>query len=292
MRIVIRAGGVGTRLWPWSRSDRPKQFLPLFDGRSPVQVAWDRFAQSDLASADEMYLSVGKESLDLALEQLPQVPRDQIIVEPALRDTAAAIGLETVWVTHRGGEAVIASLGSDHYVGAPDQFVRALAAAEDFIEERPGCLVAIACEPTRVEPNYGHVKKGEQLAEYDGMPVFRVAGFTEKPEYRTAQAYTESGEYLWNANFFVWASETLMKQFQEFEPEMHAQFVELREAVEGPDFREAVRAIYPRIKKTAIDYAVLEPSARAGRMAVIPAAMEWSDIGSWATLTDAFPPDG
>jgi hypothetical protein len=143
-----------------------------------------------------------------------------------------------------------------------------------------------------VEPNYGHVKKGEQLAEYDGMPVFQVAEFTEKPDYRTAQTYTESGEYLWNANFFVWASETLMKQFHEFEPEMHAQFVELQEAIQRPDFREAVRAIYPRIKKTAVDYAVLEPSARAGRMAVISAAMEWSDIGSWATLTDAFPPDG
>lgn len=291
MRIVIRAGGVGTRLWPWSRSDRPKQFLPLFSGRSPVQVAWDRFAGSGLAGTDEVYLSVGKESLDLALEQLPELPRDQIITEPALRDTAAAVGLETVWVTHRGGECVIASLGSDHYVGKPAAFIRALEAAEDFVEHNPGYLVTIACEPTRVEANYGHVGKGELLGEYDGVPVHRVSEFREKPEYREAERLTESGDYLWNANFFVWASETLMKQFHEFEPEMYEVFIELQEAIKEPDFRESLRAIYPRLKKTAIDYAVLEPAARAGRMAVVPVAMEWSDIGSWATLTDAFPPD-
>jgi len=291
MRIVIRAGGVGTRLWPWSRSDRPKQFLPLFRGQSSVQVAWQRFAESGLASPDEIYLSVGKESLDLALQQLPEVPRGQLIVEPALRDTAAAIGLETIWVTQRGGEAIIASLGSDHYVGKPGEFVKALSAARQFIQQHPGYLVAIACEPTRVEADYGHVRKGEVLAEHEGVPVHQVAEFTEKPDARAAQRYTESGEYLWNANFFVWASETLMKQFEEFEPQMHESFLRLREAAEGADFRDAVRQVYPSIKKTAIDYAVLEPAARAGRMAVIPVAMEWSDIGSWATLTDAFPAD-
>ncbi len=291
MRIVIRAGGVGTRLWPWSRSDRPKQFLPLFKGKSSVQAAWERFAQCGLAAPDEMYLSVGKDSLDLALEQLPGVLPEQFIVEPALRDTAAAIGLETIWITRRGGEAIIASLGSDHYVGKPDEFIRAVSAAQKFVEHNPTYLVAIACEPTRVETNYGHLRKGEELGEYGGVQVYQVAEFTEKPDDRSARHYTESGDYLWNANFFVWASETLMKQFSEFEPEMYELFMELREAAQTPDFREAVHEAYRRVKKIAIDYAVLEPAARAGRMAVIPVAMEWSDIGSWATLTDAFPAD-
>ena len=291
MRIVIRAGGVGTRLWPWSRSDRPKQFLPLTEGRSPVQIAYDRFARAGLAAPDEIYVSVGKESLDLALTQLPEVSREQFIVEPALRDTAAAVGLETAYVTARGGECIIASLGSDHYVGRPDEFVKALAAAEEFLRENPGYLVAIACEPTRVETNYGHIRKGKVLAECGGVPVHKVTEFVEKPEYRLAEGYTESGEYLWNANFFVWASETLMKQFQRFEPSMYDLLIELREALNAGDFREELRSVYPRIKKVAIDYAILEPTAKAGRMAVIPVAMEWSDIGSWATLTDAYPPD-
>jgi mannose-1-phosphate guanylyltransferase len=291
MRIIIRAGGVGTRLWPWSRTDRPKQFLPLFEGRSAVQVAWERFAKSGLAGPQEMYLSVGKQSLDLALDEIPGISHDQIIVEPALRDTAAAIGLETVWVTHRGGECVIASLGSDHYVGKPDEFIRALSVAEKFVQREPRYLVAIGCEPTRVEADYGYIRKGDSLGDCEGMPVHKVAEFTEKPDLRTAERYVESGDYLWNANFFVWASDALMKQFREFEPEMYDLFMELQEAVKLPDFREAVRSIYPRVKRVAIDYAVLEPAARAGRMAVIPVAMEWSDIGSWATLTDAFPAD-
>ena len=291
MRIVIRAGGVGTRLWPWSRSDRPKQFLPLTEGRSPVQIAHDRFAKAGLAESDEIYVSVGKDSLDLALTQLPNVSRTQFIVEPALRDTAAAVGLETVYVTARGGEGIIASLGSDHYVGKPEAFTRALAAAEKFLQKNPTYLVAIACEPTRVETNYGHIRKGQVLAECDGVPVHRVSEFVEKPEYRLAEGYMQSGEYLWNANFFVWTSETLMKQFERLEPEMHEMLAELKEALQGDDFRETLRTVYPRIKKVAIDYAILEPTAKAGRMAVIPVAMEWSDIGSWATLTDAYPPD-
>jgi len=291
MRIVIRAGGIGTRLWPWSRSDRPKQFLPLFSGKSPVQLAWERFSAWDQTSPEDIFVSVGKDSLDLALEQLPGLPADHIICEPALRDTAAAVGLETIYVAHKRGPGIIASLGSDHYVGHPDVFLKALSAAEQFIERNPDYLVAIACEPTRVETNYGHLRKGEQLGEFDSVPIYQVAGFTEKPEYRRAEEYTRSGEYLWNANFFVWSAETLLRQFREYEPTMYEVLIELEEAIKQPEFRNVVRSVYPRLKKVAIDYAVLEPAARAGRMAVVPAAMEWSDIGSWATLTDAFPAD-
>lgn len=291
MKIVIRAGGVGTRLWPWSRSDRPKQFLPLFSGKSPVQVAWSRFRKADLAGADDIYVSVGKESLDLVLEQLPELERDHIIAEPIVRDTGAAIGLETIWVTRHDGPCIIASLGSDHYVGKPEAFIAALVAAERFIRENPGYLLAIACRPSRVETGYGYIKQGDELGRYDDVPVHKVEAFTEKPDTRTAEEYVASGQYLWNANFFVWDSETLMKQFRKFEPEMYESLIELEESLKQADARETLREAYPRLKKVAIDYAVLEPAARAGNMAVIPVDMEWSDIGSWATLTDAFPPD-
>ncbi len=256
-----------------------------------MQTAFDRFSDSGLATAEETFVSVGKESLDLALEQLPELVRENFIVEPALRDTAAAVGLETIWVMQRHGPCVIASLGSDHYVGKPDRFVKALRAAEEFIQREPGYLVTIGCEPARVETGYGYIEKGEGLGEFNGVCVHKVDEFTEKPDARTAQEYVESGNYLWNANFFVWHSETLMKQFREFEPGMYQTLIELEEGLKSADAREVVRSTYPRLKKVAIDYAVLEPAARAGRMAVVPVSMEWSDIGSWATLTDAFPPD-
>ena len=291
MKIVIRAGGTGTRLWPWSRAHDPKQFLPMFKGRSCVQVACDRFTGGGLVRVDDVYVSVGKAHEALARLQLPEVPPDHFIVEPAKMDTAAAIGLETIVVAGDDPEVVIASLGSDHYVGKPKRFVQALRAAERFLTDNPGYLVAIACEPSRVETNYGHIKKAGPLGEFEGITVHAVEEFAEKPDIETARRYTESGQYLWNANFFVWRSGTLMEQFKEFEPAMHAKLAEMLAARGTNAFPQVVESKYPALKKTAIDYAVLEPAAAKGRLAAVPVAMGWSDIGSWGSITDAFPPD-
>ena len=291
MKIVIRAGGTGTRLWPWSRCNAPKQFLPMFGRQSCVQLAYQRFVASALARPEDIYVSVGEPHEGLAREQLPDLPADHVIVEPSQMDTAAAIGLETVAVAGDDPDVVIASLGSDHYVGNPEAFIRALRAAERFLATAPHLLVAIACEPSRVETNYGHVKKARPLGEFEGITVHAVAEFTEKPDAETARRYTESGEYLWNANFFVWTAGALMAQFREFEPQMHAAFMRILEGRRAGRFREAIEQAYPTLKKVAIDYAVLEPAAARGRLAVVPVAMDWSDIGSWGTITDAFPPD-
>ena len=291
MKIVIRAGGTGIRLWPWSRSVRPKQFLPLFEGRSCVQVAYDRFLYSGLVSPEDIYVSAGKAHEALTREQLPELSADHLIVEPAKMDTAAAVGLETIVVAGGDPEVIIASLGSDHYCGKPEEFIRALRAAERFLTDNPNYLLAIACEPSRVETNYGHIKKGRALAKCEGVTVYQADEFTEKPDLPTAQRYTRSGQYLWNANFFVWRSGTLMEQFKGFEPEMHAGLMEILSSRGTDSFPQVLQEKYPTLKRTAIDYAVIEPAAARGRLATVPVAMEWSDIGSWATLTDAFPPD-
>jgi len=291
MKIVIRAGGTGTRLWPWSTEKCPKQFLPMFEGRSCVQVAYHRFADAGLAGPKDIYVSVGKSHARLARKQLPQLSQDHVIVEPAKMDTTAAIGLETVVVAGDDPNVVIASLGSDHYVGKPEVFVKALRAAEEFLAGNPEFLLAIACEPARVETGYGHVKKGAALAECRGVTVYQVEEFTEKPDRPTAERYTRSGQYLWNANFFVWTSGALMGQLRELQPEMHAGLMEIQAARGTRRFRRVIERKYPTLKKIAIDYAVLEPASRKGRLATLPVAMDWSDIGSWATITDAFPPN-
>jgi len=292
MKIVIRAGGIGTRLWPWSRSDRPKQFLPIFQRKSCVQVAYERFASSGLAQRGEIYISLGKAHVELARAQVPQLPLENLIVEPAARDTAAAIGLETLWVAKGCPDTVIASLGSDHYVGKPAEFIKALRAAERFLSQMPSFLLAIACKPKRVETNYGHIKMGEKLWEEAGVSVHTADEFTEKPNYPTAERYMKSGQYLWNSNFFVWRAGTLLEQFKQFEPEMYEALMEIEAGRKKGELAQVLERKYPALKKTAIDYAVLEPASRKGRLAVLPVDMEWSDIGSWATLTDAFPPDG
>jgi len=291
MKVVIRAGGTGTRLWPWSRSAQPKQFLPMFEGQSCVQVAYHRFADSGLARPQDVYVSVGQAHEELARDQLPQLEREQFIVEPAKMDTGAAIGLETITVAGDDPNVIIASLGSDHYVAHPEVFVDALRAAEEFLTKNPEYLLCVACEPARVETNYGHIKKGKPLGESGEFTVYQVDEFTEKPDPATARRYTESGQYLWNANFFVWTSGPLLEQFKEFEPEMYDVLMDMLSA-RGTDAWELyVQQKYPTLKKIAIDYAVLEPAAEKKRLAVLPVAMGWSDIGSWATLTDAMPAD-
>jgi mannose-1-phosphate guanylyltransferase len=291
VKIVIRAGGTGTRLWPWSRAKKPKQFLPMFGDRSCVQKAFDRFTVAELATAGDIYVSVGRQHAELAREQLPELPDGNFIVEPAKMDTGPAIGLETVVVAGDDPDVIIASLGSDHHVGKPDAFIDALKTAESFLRDHPQYLLTIACNPTRIETEYGHIKKGPAVGESHGQTIYGVEEFTEKPDYPTAKQYTESGEYLWNANFFAWTSGTLMQQFEEFEPEMHAKLSEILSARGSQQFQEVLNKQYPQLKKVAVDYAILEPAARKGRLAVLPVDMQWSDIGSWASITDAFPPD-
>ncbi len=292
MKIVIRAGGTGTRLWPLSRIEHPKQFLPLYDNqRSCVQQAYHRFTTARLAPPHDVYVSIGKNHYSLAREQLPDLPDSNFIVEPAKMDTAAAIALETVVVAGDDPDVVIASLGSDHYIGRPNEFVEALQAAEQFLTQTPETMLAIACEPVRIETGYGHIKMGAKLGEYSGRPFFAVDQFTEKPDYPTAKEYTESGNYLWNANFFAWTSGTLMEQFREFRPAMYEAFFELQKFRGTPDFDAKIKEIYPTVEKVAVDYAILEPGAAKDRLAVLPVSMDWSDIGSWASITDAFPPD-
>ncbi|MBS3761829.1 MAG: mannose-1-phosphate guanylyltransferase [Planctomycetes bacterium] len=291
MKIVIRAGGTGTRLWPWSTSTRPKQFLPMFENKSCVQVAYERFSEAGLADPDDIYVSVGQAHTEFATKQLPSLDEKHLIVEPAKMDTAAAVGLETIVAAGEDPDVTIASLGSDHYVENPNKFVKALWIAGEFLKNKPDRLLTIGCEPTRVETGYGHIKKGDPLDEHEGATVHEVEEFTEKPDQQTAKAYTESGQYLWNANFFVWKSGALMDQFEKLEPSMHEGFEEMLEARDTDRFQEIISKVYPDLKKVAIDYAILEPAAESGMMAVLPVSMGWSDIGSWGSITDAFPPD-
>ncbi len=292
MKVVIRAGGTGTRLWPLSRRTNPKQFLPVFEsGRSCVQEACHRFMDAGLVRPGDIFVSVGAEHESLARRRLPGLPESNFIIEPAKMDTAAAVALETVIVAGDDPDTVIASLGSDHYVESPAVFVDSLKNARRFLTDHPDRLLTIACEPVRVETGYGHVKKGDKIGDYNGQSFFEVEEFTEKPDYPTARRYTESGQYLWNANFFAWTAGALMNQFREFEPQMHEAFMKILQARGTSQLEDRIREIYPKVKKIAIDYAVLEPAADRGRLAVLPVSMGWSDIGSWASITDAFPPD-
>ena len=287
MKVVIRAGGIGTRLWPFSRQNRPKQFHALTGGQTMVQEAVARVLP--LVGIEEVYVSTGLGLEDLVREQAPMLKRDNLIVEPALRNTGPAVGLECALLEARFPGCTVASLGSDHHIGRPEEFCRLLQVAADALEERPELLFAIGVKPTRVETGFGYIEKGKQIATVNGEPVYAVATFKEKNDAERARAYVESGRFLWNSNMFVWKARTMLNLFAQFEPEMYALLEQIGQAVGTAGEAEAIREIYPKMKAIAIDNAIIE---RASTVATLEADIDWSDIGAWGALTDVLPVDG
>ena len=286
MKFVIRAGGVGTRLWPYSRAHKPKQFHCMAGEQTMLQDAVARV--SAIAAPPDVYISTGRSFQSLVSEQVPTLLPEQLIVEPALRNTGPAIGLECTLLEARHPGCTVASLGSDHYIGRPEEFCRLLQVADQALADQPDCLFTLGIKPTRAETGYGYIRCGSVLAEVSGTPVYEVAEFTEKPATQQAAEYVASGDYLWNSNTFVWKAATVLELLAHFEPEMHAGLQRIQAAVGTPEEEDVIAREYPGIKAISIDHALVE---RAPKVATLEADIDWGDIGSWAALTDVLPTD-
>ena len=286
MKIVIRAGGVGSRLWPYSREDKPKQFHSFVGEGTLIQQTVERL--KPIVEADDVFVSTHSRHTSLILEQLPELTLHQLIVEPDRRNTAAAVCLESAYIYHLDQDAVIASIGSDHYISQGDEFCRLLRAAEKAAQQLPDHLFTMGIKPTRVETGYGHIKKGDVITEIDGEEIYRVDQFTEKPPYPEAKEYTESGQYLWNANVFVWKASTILELFRRHEPEMYEALMGIGEKLGTAEGDKLLAAEYPKLKDIAVDYAIIE---KAENVAVISADIGWEDVGSWAGLGEVLEGD-
>lgn len=287
MKFVIRAGGIGTRLWPFSRRSRPKQFHAFEGDRTMLQEAFHRV--DAIAAPADRYVSTGADHADLVRSQLPGLHPANLIVEPALRNTGPAVGLECVLLEHQSPGCVIASLGSDHHIGRPDEFCRLLSAAGDALDDQPESLILVGVKPGHAETGYGYIQKGDSFHEANGVPIYAVEAFKEKPDAATAEQYVSSGDYLWNSNMFVWRADTVLRLFETFEPELHAGLMKIKEALGTPVAANVLSEVYPTLKEIAVDNAILE---RAEKVAVIEADIDWSDIGSWGAMSDVLPTDG
>ena len=286
MKIVIRAGGIGTRLWPFSRMTKPKQFHALVGNETMIQEAVSRVLP--IADVADIYVSTGTDLVGVVGEQLPDIPQEHVIVEPALRNTGPAVGLECILLESRYPGCTVASLGSDHHIGKPDEFCRLLQVAANALEDRPNTLFTIGVKPTRVDTGFGYIQKGDVIATVNNEPVYAVNAFTEKPDADRAKAYVESGQYLWNSNMFVWKARTVLDLFAKYEPEIYALLEEIGNAVGTDKEHEVIEALYPQMKEIAVDNAIIE---RASDVATLEADIDWSDIGSWGALTDVLPVD-
>ena len=286
LKVVIRAGGIGTRLWPLSRKGRPKQFQALAGRGTMLQETFSRIAP--VVGPEDVWVSTGPEMAGLVREQLPVLPEGHLIVEPALRNTGPAVALECALLEARWPGCTVASLGSDHYVGRPDDFRRLLSAAAQAAEEYPEYLYLIGVRPTRPETGYGYVGKGGELCRVGEETVWRVTEFTEKPDLERARRYTESGRYLWNANMFVWKARTVLDLFARHAPEIHRRLQPIAEAAASGDWQAAVEREYPAMPSIAVDHAIIEPAAH---VAALEGDLNWGDVGSWAALADVLEAD-
>ena len=284
---VVPAGGAGTRLWPLSRAAHPKFLLDLTGtGRSLIQQTWDRLSPL----TESIVIVTGASHARTVAEQLPELPPGDLLAEPSPRDSAAAIGLAAAVIHHRHPDAVIGSFAADHIVR--DQAAFRAAVVEAVVTARAGYVVTLGIEPTHASTAFGYVQLGAPLALPAAPSACAVERFVEKPDAATAAGYLAGGKHRWNAGMFVASAEVMLEQLREHRPALYAGLVEIAAAWDTPIRQEVLERVWPTLEKVAIDYAVAEPAADAGRVAVVPADLGWDDVGDFASLAALLEGDG
>jgi mannose-1-phosphate guanylyltransferase len=279
---VILAGGRGTRFWPRSRTRTPKQLLNIVGDKTMLEQTTARLAA--VFPPSRTWVVTNAEQAAAVRAQMPRAARAQVLTEPAGRNTAAAIGLAAIHLLHRarGADALMAVLPADHYIAQAERYRKIVRAALQAASAA-GALVVLGIPPTHPETGFGYIERGAR-AKGARAPLYIGRQFTEKPEAARARKYFASGKYYWNAGMFFWRASTYLVQLKRFLPATHDALLRLAETIGTPRYNATLARIYTRLENISVDYAVLEPVARARRAArvlVIPAEIGWSDIGSW-----------
>ena len=282
---VILAGGSGTRFWPRSRKARAKQVLALNGERTMIQQTVERLAL--LSDSAEIWVITNSLLDDLIAEQLPEVPREHILSEPAARNTAPACALAAFLLEKTQPETVIGIFPSDHVVKNHARFVEVVRAGI-AIAATGDKIVVLGVPPTRPETGYGYIELG---AEVEGeIAARRVKRFTEKPHAALAEQFVASGNYAWNAGIFLWSAKTLANAIREYQPKMATLMERIAEAhrISQAEFERVFTEVYPRCENISIDYAVLEPRSAKGETKAeiycLPGDFDWNDLGCWSAL--------
>lgn len=281
LAIVIMAGGAGTRFWPLSTEERPKQFLTLFGARSLLQQSYDRAV--GLVPPSRVLVLTSARSVDLVRRQLPELPSTNVIGEPVRRDTAAAVALAALLCRYRLKADVMAVLTADHRIAPTNAFHAALRSAVRGAETHPRTLYTFGIRPRYPATAYGYLWLGNQVKRDDNIPHFELKEFREKPDLKTAQAYVATGEYCWNSGMFVWTVDAIMKELERSLPGHINHIRPVVELDDRADFNLALKRALEPLHPTSIDFGVME---RAEHVHCVEAPFEWSDVGGWDAVAE------
>jgi mannose-1-phosphate guanylyltransferase len=277
MYAVIPAGGSGTRLWPASRSARPKFLLPFPGPRSMLQSTLDRL--EGLVAPEDTYILTGRQHAVSVSRQLPDVPAENIVVEPAARGSGPAIGFGAMLIALRDPDAIMGSFAADHFISNGDAFRSAVLAGAEVAQQ--GYLVTIGIQPHRPETGYGYIRQGATIGEHNGLRSFVVEEFKEKPDLETATRYVASGQYLWNASIFLWKASRLIDAMRELIPDVYDCLQSIANAWETDERDAILEAAWPQLRDVTIDHGIME---HASNVAVVPVDCGWTDLGDWNSL--------
>ncbi len=273
---LIMAGGRGERFWPKSRKSLPKQFLSLTgDGRTMIQLTVERILP--LVKMEDIFISTNRAYKELVLEQLPELPPENILCEPVGRNTAPCIGMAAVHMAEKYGDALMMVLPSDHLIKYHKMYIHALSDACG-IAEKGSNLVTIGITPDYPETGYGYIKFRPEETESNGYAVDR---FVEKPDLETAKEYLETEEYLWNSGMFIWKVSAILENFQKLLPDMYAGLEKIRETIGTEKQEMTLEKVFPDFESVSIDYGIME---KAENIYILPGVFGWDDVGSWLAV--------
>ncbi len=283
---VILAGGGGTRLWPRSTSAKPKQFLRLLSDKTMLQETYDRI--KPLVPPERVLVITNRRYTSMVHEDLPELPRENVFAEPVKRDSAMAMGIGAIMAFKRDPEAVIVNLAADHMVSELEEFRRTIEAAA-AAAQTGDYLVTVGIHPTFPHTGLGYIKVGDVLRKVDGLHVFKVSDFTEKPKLARAKAFLATGKYFWNANNYVWTAKSALSAFAKHLPTIYHHLTAIGDKVGAYDFHAAVESAYEKVPAISIDFGVSE---KANNLLLVPGDFSWSDIGDWDMVYNLSKKDG
>lgn len=283
--VVIMAGGVGSRFWPLSTPEYPKQFIDILGcGRTLIQLTVDRF--KGICPMSNFWVVTNAKYVDIVKQQLPDIPIERILAEPAARNTAPCIAWACWSIKAEDPNANVVVTPADAVVMNPEEFRRVINNALAFTDSNKA-IVTIGIKPSRPETGYGYV----EAAEVVSGEICKVNAFKEKPDYETAKKYYEAGNYLWNAGIFVWNVDTIVASISRYNNQIASLIDRIAKAFGQPDETNIVKELFPQCEKISIDYAVMEPASKEGLVFTHPADFAWSDLGNWASLHDKLQKD-